>query len=291
MAKQEDPRQVAVKAEKNQIKTEKKQLKNEQKQQKKEARRRAKEIAKREDELADDDEGGGFATLLATIMIVMVWLAVILVIIKLDVGGFGSKVLTPILQDVPVLNRILPGNPILETNDPESYGGYTSLVDAVDYIKELELDLERLQTTISEKDAEITELKANVTRLKEFEERQLEFQRIKNEFLEEVVYAENGPGPEGYRKFYEAADPSTADLIYRQVITQQQESQEIQNFAAAYSQMKPKQAAAIFESMTDDLDVVARILRTMGADSRGAILGVMDPEIAARLTKILDPES
>ncbi|MBD5529416.1 MAG: hypothetical protein HDR02_13575 [Lachnospiraceae bacterium] len=291
MAKQEDPRQVAVKAEKNQIKNEKKQLKNEQKQQKKEARRRAKEIAKREDELADDDEGGGFATLLATIMIVMVWLAVIVVIIKLDVGGFGSKVLTPILQDVPVLNRILPGNSVLETNDPESYGGYTSLVDAVDYIKELELELERMQTSANAKDEEIAELKANVIRLQEFEQKQLDFQRIKNEFLQEVVYAENGPGPEEYRKFYEAADPSTAELLYRQVIIQQQETQEIQDFAATYSQMKPKQAAAIFENMTDELDVVARILKVMSAENRGSIMGVMDSEIAAKLTKIMDPES
>lgn len=291
MAKQEDPRQEAVKAEKNQIKSEKKQLKNEQKEQKKEARRRAREIAKREDELADDDEGGGFGTLIATIMIVMVWLAVIVVIIKLDVGGFGSKVLSPILQDVPVLNRILPGNHVLETNDPESYGGYTSLVDAVDYIKQLELELERAQTSISEKDDEIEELKANVVRLQEFEQKQLEFQRIKNEFMEEVVYAENGPGPEEYRKYYEAMDPSTAELIYRQVITQQAETQEIQNWASAYSQMKPKQAASIFEKMTDDLEVVARILRIMDVESRGSILGVMDPDVAARLTKILEPES
>lgn len=291
MAKQEDPRQEAVKAEKNQIKSEKKQLKNEQKEQKKEARRRAREIAKREDELADDDEGGGFGTLIATIMIVMVWLAVIVVIIKLDVGGFGSKVLTPILQDVPVLNRILPGNHVLETNDPESYGGYTSLVDAVDYIKQLELELERAQTSISEKDDEIEELKANVVRLQEFEQKQLEFQRIKNEFMEEVVYAENGPGPEEYRKYYEAMDPSTAELIYRQVITQQAETQEIQNWASAYSQMKPKQAASIFEKMTDDLEVVARILRIMDVESRGSILGVMDPDVAARLTKMLEPES
>ena len=291
MAKQEDPKQVAVKAEKNQIKNEKKQLKNEQKQQKKEARRRAKEIAKREDELADDDEGGGFATLLATIMIVMVWLAVILVIVKLDVGGFGSKVLTPILQDVPVLNRILPGNPVLETKDPESYGGYTSLVDAVDYIRQLELELERAQTSVNEKNEEIAELKANVVRLQEFEQKQLDFQRIKNEFLEEVVYAENGPGPEEYRKYYESTDPATAELIYRQVIVQQQESKEIQDWAAAYSQMKPKQAAAILEEMSDDLDVAARILKTMGVESRGSILGVMDPEIAARLTKLMEPES
>ena len=224
-------------------------------------------------------------------MIVMVWLAVILVIVKLDVGGFGSKVLTPILQDVPVLNRILPGNPVLETKDPESYGGYTSLVDAVDYIRQLELELERAQTSVNEKNEEIAELKANVVRLQEFEQKQLEFQRIKNEFLEEVVYAENGPGPEEYRKYYESTDPATAELIYRQVIVQQQESKEIQDWAAAYSQMKPKQAAAILEEMSDDLDVAARILKTMGVESRGSILGVMDPEIAARLTKLMEPES
>lgn len=290
MAKQEDPRQIAVKAEKDQIKSDKKQLKNEQKQQKKEARRRAKEIAKREDELADDDEGGGFGTLLATIMIVMVWLAVILVIIKLDVGGFGSKVLTPILGEVPVLNRILPGNSVLETNDPESYGGYTSLVDAVDYIRQLELELERAQTANSEKNEEITELKAEVARLKEFEQRLVEFQRIKTEFYEEVVYAENGPGAEAYRKYYEAMDPSTADYIYRQVVVQLEESKEVQDWAAAYSQMKPKQAAQILEKM-EDLNVAARILKTMGAESRGSIMGVMNSEIAAKLTKIMDPEA
>lgn len=290
MAKQEDPRQIAVKAEKDQIKNDKKQLKNEQKQQKKEARRRAKEIAKREDELADDDEGGGFGTLLATIMIVMVWLAVILVIIKLDVGGFGSKVLTPILGEVPVLNRILPGNSVLETNNPESYGGYTSLADAVDYIRQLELELERAQTANSEKNEEITELKAEVTRLKEFEQRLVEFQRIKTEFYEEVVYAEKGPGAEAYRKYYEAMDPSTAEYIYRQVVVQLEESREVQDWAAAYSQMKPKQAAQILEKM-EDLNVAARILKTMGAESRGAIMGVMNSEIAAKLTKIMAPES
>lgn len=290
MAKQEDPRQIAVKAEKDQIKNDKKQLKNEQKQQKKEARRRAKELAKREDELDDDDEGGGFGTLLATIMIVMVWLAVILVIIKLDVGGFGSKVLTPILGEVPVLNRILPGNSVLETNDPESYGGYTSLVDAVDYIRQLELELERAQTANSEKNEEITELKAEVTRLKEFEQRQIEFQRIKTEFYEEVVYAEKGPGAEAYRKYYEAMDPSTAEYIYRQLVVQLEESREVQDWAAAYSQMKPKQAAQILEKM-EDLNVAARILKTMGAESRGSIMGVMNSEIAAKLTKIMDPES
>lgn len=291
MAKQEDPRQMAVQAEKNQIKNEKKQLKSEQKQQKKEAKRRAREIAKREDQLEDDEEKGGFGTFLATIMIVMVWLAVILVIIKLDVGGFGSKVLTPILEDVPVLNRILPGNPVRETNDPESYGGYSSLTDAVEYIRQLELELEKAQTSNNEKDNEIAELNAEVTRLKEFEQRQVEFQRIKTEFYEEVIYAEKGPGAEAYQKYYEAMDPSTAEYIYRQVVVQLEESKEIQDWAAAFSQMKPKQAAKILEEMEDSLDVAARILKTVGAERRGDIMGAMDPEIAAKLTKIMDPEA
>jgi flagellar motility protein MotE (MotC chaperone) len=55
--------------------------------------------------------------------------------------------------------------------------------------------------------------------------------------------------------------------------------------------MKPKQAAAIFEDMTDNLDLAARILSVMDAADRGKILGAMDPVVAAQLTKIMDPES
>ena len=52
--------------------------------------------------------------------------------------------------------------------------------------------------------------------------------------------------------------------------------------------MKPKQAAAIFEDMTDNLDLAARILSVMDAADRGKILGAMDPVVAAQLTKIMD---
>lgn len=66
---------------------------------------------------------------------------------------------------------------------------------------------------------------------------------------------------------------------------------EIQDYAQAYSEMKPKQAAAIFEAMTEDLDLAAKILKQMSAEDRGNILGAMDAEIASRLTKIMDPDS
>ena len=291
MAKEKSPEEMAAAAERKKIQSEKKQLKNQQKQQKKEAKRRAKEIAKREDELLEDTESNGLATFGATILIVALWLAVICVIIKLDIGGFGSSVLTPVLKDVPVINKILPGTSLTETNNPENYGGYTNLKDAVEYIRKLELELEQAQISLKGKEEELNKLKAEVIRLQEFEQKQVEFQRIRTEFYEEVIYAEKGPGAEEYRKYYEEMDPTTAEYIYKQVIIQLQETKEIQDYASAYSQMKPKQAAGIFEEMTDNLELVARILKTMNAEARGSILGVMDPEVAARLTKIMDPES
>ena len=277
-------------AEKKRLADEKKKLKEEQKKQKKEAKKRAKEIEAQEAELSADDESGGFFTVIATIGIILVWVAILCVVIKLDVGGFGSKVLTPLLKDVPVVNLILT-NSQNSGNISTENGGYTNLNDATEQIKNLELQLQQAQTDNLKLQEDVANLKAENARLQEFEDKQVEFQRIKNEFYEEVVYAENGPGAEAYQKYYESMDPTTAEYLYKQVIAQLQEDKSVQDYASAYSSMKPKKAAAIFEQMTDNLNLAARILKTMSAENRGDILAEMDPAIAAKLTKIMDPES
>lgn len=43
--------------------------------------------------------------------------------------------------------------------------------------------------------------------------------------------------------------------------------------------------------MTNNLDLAARILKVMSAEDRGKILGAMNSEVAAKITKIMDPES
>lgn len=279
-----------TKAEKRKLNEERKKIKAEQKAQRKEAKRRAKEIAQQEAALTEDEESGGFSVFIVTILIVVIWLAILALLIKLDVGGFGSGVLSPVLRDVPVINKILPGDNVTETTEEEAYGGYTSLKEAVDTLRELELELERAQSQNQTDSTEIAEMKAEIERLKTFENKQVEFERIKNEFYEEVIYSEKGPGAEEYRKYYESMDPATAEYLYKQVVQQLEEEALIQDYVQTYSEMKPKQAAAIFEEMKDNLNLVARILSGMEADSRGAILGAMDPEIAAKVTKIMDPE-
>lgn len=282
-----------AKLEKKRLQEEKKKLKAEQKEQRKAAKARAKEIASQEAELSEEEETNQGSVFLVTFVIVLIWIAILCLVVKLDFGGFGSNVLTPILKDVPIVKLILPSNTetMVDSEDSEAYGGYSNLKEAVDYIKELELELERAKSANTDSSDEVEQLKAEVERLKTFEDSQVEFQKIKTQFFEEVVYSDKGPGIEEYKKYYEAMDPATADYLYKQVVQQVEESKEIQDYAKAYAAMKPKEAAAIFEAMPDNLELAARILGIMEAGDRGKILGVMDPVVASKITKIMDPES
>lgn len=277
------------KAEKKKIQDEKKKLKNDQKARQKEAKKRAKELADQEAELDDDAPGGGFSMFIVTIFIILIWVAILGILIKLDIGGFGSKVLAPILRDVPVINKILPKDATTETDDIEAYYGYTSLEDAVNQIKALEMELTSAKSANSTNVGEIERLKAEIERLQTFESQQVEFQRIKTEFYEEVIYAENGPGAAEYQKYYENMDPATAEYLYQQVVIQEQVDSQMQDYAKAYSSMDPKDAAAIFDTMTNNLELVGSIMWAMTPEQRGAILGEMDAEIAAQVTKIMEP--
>lgn len=273
-------------SERQRLKEEKKRLKAEQKAQRKEAKQKAREISDQEEEL--DGEPGGLPVFLVTAFIVAVWIAILCVLVKLDVGGVGTNVLKPLLKDVPVVNKILP-NEQRRDEEEDEYSGYSDLGDAVAQIRQLEQELQMAQEQNLAYANEISELKEENSRLQNFENDQLEFERLKNEFYEEVVYAENGPGAEEYQKYYEAMDPATAEYLYQQAIQETSSSREIEDYVAAYSSMKAKDAAAIFDTMTSDLDLVAKILGAMSAEDRAKILEQMNEENAARLTKMMDP--
>lgn len=281
-----------LKEQKKAFKAEQKQAKANQKAQKKEARKKAREFADEEARITED-EGTTFPVVVTTLIIVLVWLAIICALIKLDVGGFGSGVLAPVLQNIPIVNMVLPdSNTSSSVEDDETIdvSSYSSLKEAVAEIQELQAEVQVVQADSAAKDEQISALEEEVERLSTFEEKQVEFERIKNEFYNEVVYAENGPGAEEYIKYYESMDPATAETLYKQVVFEEVTNEQIEAYAMAYSSMKPKQAAGIFESMTDNLELAAKILWQMESGDRGKILGVMDPEVAAKLTKIMEPE-
>lgn len=238
----------------------------------------------------DEEEKGGskLAVALVAVLIVLVWLAIFALCIKWDVGGLGSSVLQPVLKDVPVLNKILPDTETDSLIVDDKYP-YATLSEAVAKIKDLETQLAAANNSNSEKDAKISELQAEVDRLKIYENNQAEFENLKADFYEKVVYADKAPDVSEYKKYYEQIEPDKAAELYKQVIKSEQASAEVQEYAKAYSSMKAAQAAKIFESMTDNLELAAEILNAMGSDSRGAILGAMNPDVAAQITKIMQP--
>ncbi len=236
----------------------------------------------------DDDPGKGSKVLLFMVAVVLIalWLLLFALLIKWDVGGFGSGVLYPIFKDVPYVKEILP-----EVKDPEEDDPYAfkTMEEAVERIKALERQIEAISDASGDDKDLIASLSEEVARLKIFEQQQAEFEKTREKFYKEVVFSDQAPDIEEYRYFYEQIEPENAAALYKQVVRRIQEDEEIADYVKAYSSMKPKNAAAILEKMTDDLQLVAKILRNMNAEARGAILAAMDAKIAADLTELMEP--
>ena len=114
-----------------------------------------------EPEEDEDEKGGGRLILvLTTILIIAIWMGIIGILIKTDVGGFGSTVLYPLLKDVPYVNKILPQpeETVEQTEDTEYQ--YGSLSEAISRIKELEKELDEASSTNKNDKKKIKDLKA-----------------------------------------------------------------------------------------------------------------------------------
>ncbi|MFU0826620.1 MAG: MgtE-N domain-containing protein [Lachnoclostridium sp.] len=218
------------------------------------------------------------------IFIVLIWLAVFGVLIKLDVGGFGSSILRPLIKDVPIVNKILPDVSDEQLAYENDYP-YKSLDEAIERIKELEKINDELTKSKTEDTDKIKELQAEVDRLKVFEENQKEFEERVKEFDEEVVFADQAPDIEEYKKYYESIDPTNAEEIYRQVVEQLQYDESIKEKADIYRKMKPEDAAQVLETMSADIDLVSEMLLAMRPTESSQILAEMDPNVAAKITK------
>ena len=228
---------------------------------------------------------------LATILIIVIWLGIFAILIKADVGGFGSTFLTPALKDVPVINKILPdtGDDYATTESSSENSGYKNVDEAVARIKELEKELDEANTK-SQSDAQtINDLNAQIQDLSKYKDEQDKFEEEKEKYDEEVVFSDKAPDIKEYKDYYESIDQANAEVLYKQVCEQLQEDAQIKDYAQTYSKMKPKEAAAIFDSMTDNFELVAKILNAMDTQSRGNILGKMDSNNAAKVTKIMNP--
>lgn len=277
--------------ENEEVVVDKKEAKKLEKARKKEEKKRAKQEREQSDDLEMDGEtiGGKIAVFFVTIIIILVWLVIFGLLIKWDVGGFGSGVLAPVLKNVPYVNKILPDSAAEELSTEDSAYAFDSMDAAVAKIKELEIALDQALSSTSENAEYVAQLEAQAAELQKYREEEAAFEEEKQSFYEDVVFSDVAPDIEEYKKYYESIDPANAEVLYKQVVTQTLADEEIKDYVNTYSAMKPKEAAAIFDTMTNNLKLVAQILENMDAQSRADILGKMDAETAAKVTEILKP--
>lgn len=241
----------------------------------------------------EENIGGKILSVFFVVLIIFVWLAIIVALIKIDVGGFGSTVLRPVLKDVPLVNKILPEPSEEElAKEAEEAGDenqIATLSQAKELIEQLEAENEKLTKNNKSLKESNDDLAKEIERLEAFEQNQSEFQKEKEEFYNEIVFGDNAPDADTYSKWYESIEPANAEAIYRQLISEQSANAELKDIAKTYENMKPAEAAAVLEKMGDNLDIVATILGAMKADSRAKIMNQMDPDFAANVTKKLMP--
>ena len=226
--------------------------------------------------------------ILVIVFMITTFLSVMALLIKCDVGGFGSEVLRPIFKDVPVIKHIMPPQSDEEVAIENDYP-YDTLEEALAQVKVLDEANAAKDAEIVALNDKVLELQAEVSRLSAYEEAQTEFEEKKDEFYDEIVYGESAPDTDTYIEWYNEIDAEHAEEIYREITEANMADQEIVELAEAYEAMDPADAAKIFESMSNDLDTVALIMNNMSTDAQGEVLAEMTPEFAASVSKKLLP--
>lgn len=234
-------------------------------------------------DLDKEERGGGkILTVLIIFLIVLIWLAILALLIKFDVGGLGSEVLRPVLKDVPVINRILPDVSEEQLAYENAYP-YKTLEEAVEYIKELEQEADKLREENSDYADRQAEMQKEIDSLRHYEEEQDAFAKLREEFDREVVYNEKAPSTDEYLKWYDSMYPNNAAKIYEELMAKKIRETSIQEQADYLAGIDAGDAADILSEMPSDIDLICQLLGCMKKKQVSAILAEMEPLFAARI--------
>lgn len=272
---------------------------------KKDKKKEKKNKKKGQGELPEEEKetvGGKIVLFVVTLVILLIWLAIVAILVKTDIGGFGSTVLYPVFKDVPYLNMILPD--VDKGPEEDEKYSFDSIEEAVDYIKELEKELQASQLLNNEDAKTIDELSAQVQELQKYKQEQENFETLRDKFYNDVLYYTSDQYDlyskdslvvlEAYRQYFEEIEPAKAEGLYKQVVTQLENADKYDDYVNKYANanMKPKEAAAIFDEMCEmnEIELVADILNHMGVQDAGAIIAKMDTKNSAKVTVLLKPE-
>lgn len=239
-------------------------------------------MAKKREKTEQGSAGGKILTTLIIFLIILIWLAILSLLIKFDVGKLGSEVLRPVLKDIPVINRILPSVSD-ETLAEENAYPFKNLEEAVAYIKKLELEADKLREENDDYASRQLEMQKEIDSLSHYEEEQEAFAALREAFDREVVYNDKAPSTDEYLKWYESMYPNNAAKIYNELLERKLVEDSLKKYADYLASMEPGEAADILSEYPSDIDMICRLLDCMKKVQVSDILREMEPLFAARI--------
>ena len=228
-----------------------------------------------------EESGGKLGTFLIIILFLLIWISVLALLIKLDVGGLGTT-LRPYIKDVPVVNLMLPNVSDEQIQWEENYP-YKNMDEAMNELDLLKQQVEKLTKENTEQAIEITQLRAENNRLKNFEDDVKAFEERVKRFDQYVVFNDKAPDVTAYKEFYESIEPENAAQLYQYVVELIQYDEGVIKQAELFANMKPGQAAEALQEMTADIEFITKVLLAMKKDNATEIMNKMDALFVAKV--------
>lgn len=228
-----------------------------------------------------EESSGKFGTFLIILIFLLIWITVLALLVKLDVGGLGTT-LRPYLKDVPVVNLALPKVPDEQVQWEENYP-YKNMDEAMKEVDSLRKQVEQLTKDNTKYAVEVAQLKAENNRLKNFEDDVKAFEERVRRFDQYVVFNDKAPDVSEYKAFYESIDPANAERLYQYVVELMKYDEAVVTQAELFANMKPGQAAEALQEMTADIEFITKVLLAMKKDNATEIMNKMDALFVAKI--------
>jgi flagellar motility protein MotE (MotC chaperone) len=232
--------------------------------------------------------------LLALLIVAVVTAGVFYFAVKKNINGFAYNV-KPEIENHPILKYALPKEMIpVRPDDPENLSEKELLKKYEEYRTknaELEQALAKANEAIDQMKKEAGEtsdskalLEENQKVLDETKLAQAELETGKKALSEMIAKGDS----QGFRDYFEQVDKSTAESIYKEVITEEAISQNKLSLAKPFSLMQPQSAAGVLnELFNKDRNTALDIFEGLKPNASALILEQMDAKTAAEITKML----
>lgn len=246
------------------------------------------------DELNGRTAKGKAMCALICVAVIALLLGGMVAMVKLDVGGFASTTLAPVIADVPVIRSILPKDLQKKTAGEIAAEEQAAQQAAqTDTASNAQADTTATEQVVS--DTQVADTQVADTQVADT---QLQTDTQTTAAGQSQANGQNTAGTQSQTNGQNAAGTqSQANAQNNTEDTQSTEDAQaisdaaLKDYVDTYTNMKPKDAATVFDTMMpDQMLLITKILKEMTPAQRSAILSKMDAQNASDITVEMNKE-